>query len=88
MDNYNDKPMSFGDWMKTILLLMIPVVNFVLMIYWAFGSEVNTSKKNYFRAQLVLSLIIFGITVIAGILSVLLGLSFITDFAENANQFQ
>ncbi|MFZ5986735.1 MAG: hypothetical protein ACOYWZ_06390 [Bacillota bacterium] len=57
----NSQPMSVGDWLKTLLLLMIPVVNIILMFVWAFGSDVNISKKNYFKANLILSGIILAI---------------------------
>lgn len=55
-ENFSDSrtaPMTLGDWIKTYLLLMIPVVNIVLMFVWAFSSETNISKKNFFKAQLI-----------------------------------
>ena len=39
------KPMSLQDWIYTYLLLLIPIANVVLMFVWAFGSDVNKSKK-------------------------------------------
>lgn len=48
------KPMSFGDWIKTLLLLIIPIVNIILLFIWAFGSKANLSKKNFSRAYLLL----------------------------------
>lgn len=49
----NEQPMSLGDWIVTLLIMMIPCVNIIMMFVWAFGSNVNTSKKNYFRASLI-----------------------------------
>jgi len=45
--------MRLGEWIITMLLMAIPVVNIVLMFMWAFGSNVNPSKKTYFQAMLI-----------------------------------
>jgi len=45
--------MTIGNWLVTMLLLLIPIVNFVLILVWAFGSNVNPSKKTYFQAHLI-----------------------------------
>lgn len=59
-------PMTLGNWIVTYLLMLIPIANIVLMFVWAFGSNVNPSKKTYFQASLIMAAI--GI-----ILSILLG---------------
>jgi hypothetical protein len=51
------KPMSFGDWIKTLLLMIIPLVNIILLFVWAFSDNTNINKKNFARADLVLMLI-------------------------------
>jgi hypothetical protein len=53
----NDAPMSVGQYLGTIILFGIPIVGFILMLVWAFGSSVNTNKKNYSRAMLILAVI-------------------------------
>lgn len=50
----NDKPMKVGDWIITWLILIIPLVNLVMPFVWAFGSNVNKSKKSYFQAYLIM----------------------------------
>ena len=50
----NDEHMTVGKWIGTFLLMLIPIVNIVLMFVWAFGSNVNRSKKTYFQAQLIM----------------------------------
>jgi hypothetical protein len=67
------KPMSFGDWIKTLLLMIIPIVNIVLLFVWAFGSVTNLNKKNFSRAYLllmaivlVLYIIVFGLILSSG----------------------
>lgn len=52
-----EEPVTFGDWMLTILITMIPCVNLIMMFVWAFGSGTKKSKANYFKAVLVWSLI-------------------------------
>jgi len=52
--NLNNQPMLLKDWLITYLLLLIPIVNIVLMFFWAFGNDVNQSKKTFFQAQLIM----------------------------------
>lgn len=54
-------PMTVKQWLGTLALLMIPLANIVLVFYWAFSDTTNISKKNYFRASLILGAIIFGL---------------------------
>jgi len=54
----NQQPMQVKDWLLTTLLLCIPVANVVLMFFWAFGSNVNKSKKSYFQAQLIIAAVV------------------------------
>lgn len=56
-DSDLEEPVSFGDWMLSILLMTIPCVNIVMIFVWAFGSGTKKSKANYFRAMLVWTLI-------------------------------
>lgn len=73
-DKYS-QPMTLKDWIITFLLMLIPIANIVLMFVWAFGSNVNKSKKTYFQATLIMIAIvivfwiIFGSIIIAAILS-------------------
>jgi len=47
--NLNNQPMILKDWLITYLLLLIPIVNIVLMFVWAFGNDVNQSKKLFVK---------------------------------------
>ena len=49
-----EKPVSVGNWMLTIIIFSIPVVGFIMMIVWALGGTSSVSKRNYFRASLLL----------------------------------
>ena len=60
--------MKVGNWLVSMLLMLIPVANIVLVFVWAFGSDVNPSKKSFFQAYLILMLISIVIGTILGIL--------------------
>lgn len=48
-----EEPVSVGEWMIAMLLMIIPCVNIVLMFVWAFSSSEKKSKSNYFKASLI-----------------------------------
>lgn len=54
----NTQPMLLKDWLITYLLLLIPIANIVLMFFWAFGKDVNQSKKTFFQAQLIIAAVV------------------------------
>lgn len=64
MDNYDpnninsnspqlEAPMSLGDWLITLIVLMIPCVNVIMLFVWAFGSSTPITKRNFCRAELI-----------------------------------
>ncbi|MGB8453074.1 MAG: zinc ribbon domain-containing protein [Anaerocolumna sp.] len=57
----NEKPISFGNWLGTMLLPFIPIIGIfiyiVMMFVWAFGSDTTKSKKNWARASLIISVV-------------------------------
>ena len=57
---------SIGEWIGSMFLMMIPVVNFILMLVWAFGG-CKKSKSNFFKANLILVLIGVVIGVLIGV---------------------
>lgn len=65
---------SVKDWIITILILMIPLVNIVMPFVWAFSSNTNPSKANYFKAFLIMSvvwiiiMIVFGASIMSSLL--------------------
>lgn len=65
-----EEPMSMGEWMISLLVMMIPCANIVMMFVWAFSSKEKKSKSNFFKAYLIFFAI--GI-VFAIIMTVLMG---------------
>ncbi|NEW06983.1 hypothetical protein GK047_13310 [Paenibacillus sp. SYP-B3998] len=55
--NYSSQPsnsvISLKEWMITILLMAIPIVNLIMLFVWAFGGGTNASKSNYAKATLI-----------------------------------
>ncbi|HBH13455.1 MAG TPA: hypothetical protein DDX29_10140 [Clostridiales bacterium] len=53
----NPEPVSMKEWLITLLILMIPIVNLIMPFVWAFGGGSNPSKSNFFKAQIIVILI-------------------------------
>jgi len=51
-----ETPLTLGEWLITLIVLMIPCLNIVMLFVWGFGSG-NVSRKNYCRAALILMVI-------------------------------
>lgn len=48
-----EEPMTMGEWLITMLIMMIPCANIIMMFVWAFSSTEKKSKSNYFKANLI-----------------------------------
>ena len=72
---------SMGEWMWTILLLCIPIVNLVLLIVWAFSGSANPSKANYCKAYLLWMVIGVILSTVLVILIAIMGVSLFGGFA-------
>lgn len=44
---------TVGEWLVTMLIAAIPVVNVVMLFVWAFGSNTKLSKANWAKATLI-----------------------------------
>lgn len=69
----NKSIVSIGDWVITMIIMMIPLVNLIMLFVWAFGSGTSESKANWAKASLIFMLvgiiisILFGGAIIAAI---------------------
>ena len=78
------QPIGVGEWVGTMLLMIIPIVNIIMLFVWAFGSGAKLSKRNWARANLIMALIAIGLSILlAGILVPL----FATVFREMSYSF-
>jgi len=64
MDQNNAPVIRVGEWVLTILLLAIPIVNLVLLFVWGFGGGANPSKANFAKASLIWMAIGIVLTII------------------------
>lgn len=69
--NQIDQPqapvVSIKEWLLTNLILMIPLVNIVMTLVWAFSSNTNPNKANYFKASLILFAIVMAIYLVLAV---------------------
>lgn len=89
-----DKPISFLNWIGTMLLPFIPLVGpivyLVMLLVWSFGSDSNPSKKNWARANLVVMIISFLILIVfftSTIMSLLNNGMDLNSYLNDYNQF-
>ncbi len=68
-------PMSMGDYLLMIFLSAIPLAGFILLLVWAFDSNVNINKRNYARAYLIFGLVVVGLFVVICIIAGIAGAS-------------
>ena len=59
----DQKPLSMGEWILTILVMMIPCVGLILYLIWAFGKTGNVNRRNYCRAYLIIYVVILAISI-------------------------
>ena len=57
----NQVSVKTGEWVLTFLITAIPLVGFIMLFVWAFGSGTNESKTNWAKAALIWFAIIIGI---------------------------
>ncbi|MCH5259777.1 MAG: hypothetical protein J1F18_08490 [Lachnospiraceae bacterium] len=48
-----------GEWLLSLIVLLIPCVNIIMMFVWAFSSTEKKSKSNFFKAYLIYFAIAF-----------------------------
>ncbi|MFA9398939.1 MAG: hypothetical protein ACERKV_11845 [Clostridiaceae bacterium] len=49
----NGGVVTLGDWLLTILLSLIPIVNIVMLFVWSFSGSTPKSKSNWAKATLI-----------------------------------
>ena len=62
LPQYN--PISVGEWVITTIILAIPIVGFIMLFVWGFGSNTQLSKANWAKATLIM----IGISIVLSFL--------------------
>ena len=80
-------PVSFGNWLITLALPFIlifvpipfvgPIAYIVLLAVWAFGNNTNPNKKNWAKANLL-------VTIVVGILFIIFSVSIFTSILDGS----
>ncbi|MBW6514594.1 MAG: hypothetical protein K0B87_07550 [Candidatus Syntrophosphaera sp.] len=75
---------SLGKWIGTLLLVMIPLVNLILIIVWSLSKSENPNRRNWAQAILILWVVL---TVIYVVLFLVFGDSF-KELMQKSYQLQ
>ncbi len=59
-----EKVLGIKDWLKVLIIFMIPIVNIVMWIVWLVSEKTNLNLKNYLIASLILIGIFFLLWII------------------------
>jgi ABC-type sugar transport system permease subunit len=59
--------MSVSDWLLTWLVLIIPCVNLIMCLVWAFSSSGNLNRRNFCRAYLIIMAVVLVLSIISSI---------------------
>ena len=60
--HYN--PISIGEWLITAIIFAIPIIGFIMLFVWGFGSNTQPSKANWAKATLIM----IGISIVLSFL--------------------
>lgn len=56
--------LSVGDWLITLIVSAIPIVNLIMLFVWSFSRSTHPSKANWAKATLILIAIIIVLYII------------------------
>src|SRR5512136_602909 len=62
------RPLTVGEWLLTLIVLCIPLLNLILCLVWALRSSGNIHRRNFCRATLLLIPVVIVITLVRGLL--------------------
>ena len=60
---YMEEPMTVGQWILTLVILLIPCVNIIMLFVWGFG-EGNKWRANFCKAYLIWYVVIIVLSII------------------------
>jgi hypothetical protein len=52
---------SIKDWVITLIITAIPIVGFIMLFVWGFGSGTNENKANWAKAALIMVAIMIAL---------------------------
>ena len=73
--------MSVKDWMITLLIMAVPLVNIIMLFVWAFGDNyAKPSRSNWAKASLLWFVIIMGLYFLLAV--TIFGFAFSSAFTQ------
>ena len=73
-------PVSIADWLITLLIVLIPVLNLVMLFIWSVNKSTHRSKANFSKAVFILILITLFLIVLIFAIS---GVTFFDFMGKN-----
>ena len=52
---------SIQEWVITLIIAAIPIIGFIMLFVWGFGSSTNENKANFAKAALIVYAIMIGL---------------------------
>ena len=68
--NENNCSISVGEWILTMIILIIPVINVIELIYLISSHNDSIDKKNFAKAYMVVYLLFLIIFSLVGLVSI------------------
>ncbi len=85
MENTLDSSvMTVKDWAITIFVTGLPLIGFIMLFVWGFGSGTNVNKANFAKGTLLIYLIF---TVLSVIFFILFGAAIFSAIVEGAGDY-
>lgn len=60
--------LSTKDWLITLVIAAIPIVNIIMFFVWSFGEGTNPTKANWAKATLLLMAILIGLYILFAVI--------------------
>jgi len=59
---YKKEPIEISKWVITLVILMIPALNIIMLFVWAyFNPDENLNRRNFSRATIYVGLVLIAI---------------------------
>ena len=67
MNDSEYKPLTIKNWVLTLIVVGIPLINIIMLIVWAASGSVHPSKKSFAQAYLIIIGAVICIAVLAAL---------------------
>lgn len=67
MNDSEYKPLTIGNWILTLIIVGIPLVNLIMLVVWAASGSIHPAKKSFAQAYLILIGAVLCIAMVAAL---------------------